>query len=307
MNENDAIKERIVTTIKAHKSQVNDIFTDKNFVYSGSKDGFIKVWDKKKWGEKRSISVGRVWVNSIVVDSQHVFIGSSDAVVSVLDKKNWKNVAHLKHSRLSTINSLSIDKIYVFVALNDRTIRIWNLENREEEHKLKHKAIVQSMFSDNKNLYVALSNGMVNIWNKKSWSLDNTIQHSTFRTLGYIAIDKSFIFTATSKEIKVWDKIDLILEIFARRARTREPWRLPRKTRRSLQRPRARRQLRRRHRRAGAAAPWPLSGFGRVFQGRTHHRVPYILLIVKTVDRDDARSNLWVVCFIITATSGKEN
>ncbi|MCK4845411.1 MAG: hypothetical protein KAS95_07045, partial [Candidatus Heimdallarchaeota archaeon] len=215
MNRNNIIEERTVTIIKGHKSQVNDIFTDKNFTYSGSKDGFVKAWDKKKWGEKNSISVGRWWINSIVVDSQHVFIGSSDAVVSVLDKKNWKDVAHLKHSRFSTINSLSIDKTYVFVALNDRTIRIWNRENSEEEHKLKHNAIVQSMFSDNKNLYVALSNGMVNIWNKKSWSLDYTIQHSTFRTLHYIAIDKSFIFTATSKEIKVWDKKtrDLVVKL----------------------------------------------------------------------------------------------
>lgn len=132
MSENNTIEEGIVTIIKGHKSQVNDIFTDKKYVYSGSKDGFIKVWDKKKWGEKHSISVGRWWINSIFADSQHVFIGSSNAVVSVFDKKNWKDVAHLKHSKFSTINSISIDKTYIFVALSDRTIRIWNRENWEE-------------------------------------------------------------------------------------------------------------------------------------------------------------------------------
>lgn len=69
------------------------------------------------------------------------------------------------------------------------------------------------MFSDTKNLYVALSNGTANIWDKKSLSLDYKLQHSTFRTLHSIASDKNFIFTATSKEIKVWDKKTKVLVV----------------------------------------------------------------------------------------------
>ncbi|MHA1303357.1 MAG: hypothetical protein ACTSPI_06625, partial [Candidatus Heimdallarchaeaceae archaeon] len=194
----------IIAVLEGHQGTITSIKTDKDFVYSSSKDWTVHIWKKEQWKPVETLHHNS-WVNCLFVDKTHVLTGSSDTTVKIWKKRTWENVVSLKHQRFSVVNDVYADTANCYVALNDRSVRVYAKPSWEEKTKLQHLGIVQANRVNNLNLLSSLSNGTAVIWSKKKWEIINTIQHSSFRTIEHLEIDKERIYTSIKNSIKIWD------------------------------------------------------------------------------------------------------
>ncbi|MBD3407887.1 MAG: hypothetical protein GF411_17335 [Candidatus Lokiarchaeota archaeon] len=101
------------TKLSGHTNSILDMAIDSSFLYTGSADGTVKMWEKNTWSMMYTLKVQEYFVLSISIDSKHIFAGGLDRMTRVFLKSDYTHVATLQGHEASVF-TLSADDDYVY-------------------------------------------------------------------------------------------------------------------------------------------------------------------------------------------------
>eukprot|EP00249_Psilotum_nudum_P010439 c22545_g1_i1 orf=465-1415(-) len=189
---------------------------DGKWMYSGSEDGTVKIWDLRAPGYQREYE-SRAAVNTVVLhpNQTELISGDQNGNIRVWDLTANSCSCELVPEVDTAIRSLSImwDGSLVVAANNKGTCYVWRLlrgnqlmTNFEPLHRLQAhdtyilKCLLSPEYCEpNQYLATASSDHTVKIWNVDNFTLDRTlIGHQRWVWDCVFSIDGAFLVTASS-------------------------------------------------------------------------------------------------------------
>ena len=151
-----------IITFSPHSEQITSIYVDKEYLYSGSRDRTIKIWDKNTFQEIAVLRGHRHFIPRICSDNINIYSGSADTTIKIWDKNTFQEKASFKED--TPIDSIYIDDYYIYCASAGSNFRILKKDTLKEIKKFK--AHCGTLFVDNENIFTLSVRGVV-VWNKK--------------------------------------------------------------------------------------------------------------------------------------------
>ncbi len=195
-----------ISTIEdAHHGFITDIHSDENYLISSSKDWTAVIWSKTNWKKIQTLNHDG-WVTCLKLTKNEIITGTSSGSVIIWGKRDGRKIFRIKQPRFSSVIDVESDDKYIYAALDNKTIHVYSINNYEKMAKIKLAGFVRNMKIDRDNIFAALSNGQVGVWDKSSWGINYVIEHSSYKTVNFTAIDRSYIYSVIDNNIKVWLK-----------------------------------------------------------------------------------------------------
>lgn len=154
------MKEKL--TFSPHSERITCIFADKEYLYTGSRDRTIKIWDKNTLQNVVTLRGHRHFIARICSDEMNIYSGSADSKIKIWDKKTFREKPGI--NELNPIDSIYVDQNYIYCASHNSNFRIWDKHNLQEIKRFK--AHCDELFVDTQNIFTRSVRGVV-VWNKK--------------------------------------------------------------------------------------------------------------------------------------------
>nr|GMD00172.1 protein LST8 homolog [Ipomoea batatas] len=207
--------------IQSFDSHTNNVMAvgfqcDGNWMYSGSEDGTVKIWDLRAPGFQREYE-SRAAVNTVVLhpNQTELISGDQNGNIRVWDLTANSCSCELVPEVDTAVRSLTVmwDGSLVVAANNHGTCYVWRLlqgtqtmTNFEPLHKLQAhdgyilKCLLSPELSEpHRYLATASSDHTVKIWNVDGFTLEKTlIGHERWVWDCVFSVDGAFLITASS-------------------------------------------------------------------------------------------------------------
>lgn len=170
--------------------------SDDHYLFSGSGDSRVIIWNKKDWSEVGSLSGQRHFILSLAVDREYIFAGGIDDCINVFTRDDFSQVKSLE-GHDSNILSLACDDKYLYSGSGELW---WGGPGSPRPPEFE---------------------SAVRVWDKKDWSCVAVLVGHT-DNVNAIATDNSFVYSVSDDSTlrifskKDWNEI-LTLEVNARR------------------------------------------------------------------------------------------
>ena len=145
-----------------HSERITCIHTDKEYLYTGSRDRTIKIWDKNTFQNIATLRGHRHFIARICSDDTNIYSGSADSQIKIWDKNSFQEKASIKEE--NPIDSIYIDQNHIYCASHNSNFRVLNKDTLQEIKK--YKAHCDTLFVDYDNIFTLSVRGVV-VWNKK--------------------------------------------------------------------------------------------------------------------------------------------
>ena len=197
-----------ITVLKSHNSTIWGVFVDDQFIYSASGDATIHVLNKQDLNHVHVLKGHDLWVSTVFVDNLHIYSGSGDTTIRVWDKKAFKLVAVLEDHK-TTVDSIAGDLEWIYSGAEDEII-IWNKKTLKPIKRIAgNLKVIFRLHLDDKFLYAACQNEKVHIWDKKTLKPVDVLEGHTMPVLDVVT-DEKFIYSCSSDgTVRVWSKDSL--------------------------------------------------------------------------------------------------
>ncbi|CAH9099243.1 unnamed protein product [Cuscuta epithymum] len=207
-----------VQSFDSHTSNVMAVGfqCDGNWMYSGSEDGTVKIWDLRAPGFQREYE-SRAAVNTVVLhpNQTELISGDQNGNIRVWDLKANACSCELVPEVDTAVRSLTVmwDGSLVVAANNHGTCYVWRvlrgtqtMTNFEPLHKLQaHDGYIlkcllsPELCEPHRYLATASSDHTVKIWNVDGFTLEKTlIGHERWVWDCVFSVDGAFLITASS-------------------------------------------------------------------------------------------------------------
>eukprot|EP01133_Synstelium_polycarpum_P004097 gene4097-4781_t len=195
----------LVQTLKGHEGPVESICFNDQYLFSGSADHTIRVWDIKKLRCIFTLESHDKPVHTVVVNDKYLFSGSSDKTIKVWDLKTLECKITLE-GHIRGVKTLCVSGQYIFSGSNDKTIKVWDLKTFRCNYTLKgHSKWVTAICIVGTNLYSGSYDKTIRVWSLKSLECTATLRGHE-RWVEYMAVSDRYLFSASDDNtIKVWD------------------------------------------------------------------------------------------------------
>ncbi|KAJ9677636.1 hypothetical protein PVL29_022558 [Vitis rotundifolia] len=200
-----------ITTFKGHTSYISSLALAGNFLFSGSSDKEIRLWEQNLNSEldhenisNNVVAVGKGAVKSIVVLGDKLFSGHQDHKIRV-----WKINDHEPHLQKCT-------RVATLPTLGDRAIKLLTPNNHVQirRHKkctwVHHVDTVSALAlsKDNSLLYSVSWDRSLKIWRTTDFKCLESVGNAHDDAINALALSHDgYIYTGSAdKTIKVWRK-----------------------------------------------------------------------------------------------------
>jgi len=185
---------KCVKTFSGHIGCVNSLALDETGCFS----------PPNQRGEKAN------FVDEEKEDYMYVFSGSRDKTIKMWDVSTGENIKTFTgHEGWVTTVVISADRRYIFSGSRDKTIKMWNISTGQIVKSFSgHKRSVKSLFvtEDRLKIISASDDQTVKIWDITSGQVVNTFSdlRNSFQSL-VLTEDPKLLFLARFEKIEVWD------------------------------------------------------------------------------------------------------
>eukprot|EP00823_Brevimastigomonas_motovehiculus_P000237 TRINITY_DN10342_c0_g1_i1.p1 TRINITY_DN10342_c0_g1~~TRINITY_DN10342_c0_g1_i1.p1 ORF type:complete len:302 (+),score=51.50 TRINITY_DN10342_c0_g1_i1:73-978(+) len=207
-----------VTSYDGHTNNVTAVGfqRDRKWMYTGSEDGTIKIWDLRAPGYQRDYQ-SKSMINSVVLHPNQIEIisGDEDGTIRVWDLVSNKISYELMPDAKTPIRSITIasDASLVLAGNNKGIVYVWKLgkDSFEPLHKIEahNTYCLKCLLSpDVKVLATTSADKTVKLWNvEKNFQLERVLTgHRKWVWDCSYSADSAYLVTASSdKTAKLWD------------------------------------------------------------------------------------------------------
>ncbi len=201
----DKTRLKTIVALKSHSSTIWGIFVDDQFIYSASGDATIHILNKQDLSFVHVLKGHKLWVNTVFADDQYIYSGSGDETIRIWDKNDYKLVAVLDDHN-TVVNSIISDQEWIYSGAEDDII-IWNKRTLKPIKRISGDLkVIFRLHLDDKFLYAACQNEKVHIWDKKTLKLVGILEGHAMPVLDVVT-DEKFIYSCSSDEtVRIWNK-----------------------------------------------------------------------------------------------------
>ncbi|MHA1271158.1 MAG: ADP-ribosylation factor-like protein [Candidatus Helarchaeota archaeon] len=202
----DKLSFKEVAILQGHSDSVNAVASDDRYIYTGSSDNTIRVWDKISFNELMILKGHSDSVKAVTFDDRYIYSGSEDKTIRVWNKVTFRKVAILK-GHSSSVNAVASDDLYIYSGSDDRTVRVWDKYSFKKVATLKgHSSAVYTMASDDQYIYSGSYDRTVRIWDKFSFK-EIAILYGHSDSVKAMSSDDQYIYSGSyDRTVRIWDK-----------------------------------------------------------------------------------------------------
>lgn len=209
-----------VTSFDGHSGNVTScgFQRDGKWMYTGSEDGTVKIWDLRASGCQRNYECGSA-VNSVALhpNQAELVCGTQDGEIRVFDLAADACTRTESPAGEIAIRSISIepDASRAVVANNKGTVFVYSLapedtSSFELAHTMEaHKTyILNALFSpDGKYIATASADKTIKLWNSRDYRLNKVLKgHTRWVWDCVFSADSAYLVTASSDNTaRLWD------------------------------------------------------------------------------------------------------
>lgn len=194
---------KLIETVRG--SQAECIVADEKFLYSGSSDGSLGIWDPVEMKHAGNFKSGHSKaVKSLVLHNRNLYSAGSDAVIKEWDIENQKVLNEAKDK--GEINSICLQDNLIFSGSNDKTVKIWDNRSYKCIATLaSHTRAVKCLYVLGNYLFSGSNDQQVLVWSLQTNSVLTNLQgHEGW--IKSLTGTKSTLFSGSHDEtIRVWD------------------------------------------------------------------------------------------------------
>jgi len=215
------MKFSLIKSIKGHDEWINALYIDKDYLYSGSDDKSIKVWDKKTWNPVRVLN-HEDEISQLSGDDKFIYSGTKEGKIYIWKKSTYEIEKIFELNGYPSC-SFSMDKIYFIAGVDvpkettwDRICKIWQKGNWiKPVFIINTKKSINTLVTDNSFLYIGTNDNFIQVFQKEKWELKKELHGHSDRIFN-LAVDENYLFSTSSDgKIGVWNKqnLDIINKI----------------------------------------------------------------------------------------------
>ena len=146
-----------------HDHSVISIFTNSSYIFSGSEDTTIKIWDIATGEIVKELTGHKSAVTSVYANETHVFSGSRDKTVRIWNIATGDFLELKGHEKW--IESVYANSSLLFSGGHEKTIKIWDIATGSPLKTLEgHKKKVVTICANESHIFSGSYDNTVRVW-----------------------------------------------------------------------------------------------------------------------------------------------
>jgi WD40 repeat protein len=198
--------------------------SDDDYLFSGSGDSRVIIWNKKDWSEAGFVSGQRHFILSLAIDEDYIFAGGIDDCTNVFARDDLSQVASLE-GHDSNVLSLTCDDAYLYSGSGElwwggpgsprppefeSAVRVWDKKDWSCVAVLQgHSDNVNAIATDHEFVYSISDDATFRVYSKDDWSEKLCIEVDVVR-IDAMTTDENFVYLGCSDgSVRRFPKSDL--------------------------------------------------------------------------------------------------
>jgi len=181
----DKLNLELKQTLEGPLGSVFVFASDDQYLFSGSGDSRVILWNKEDWSEAGFVSGQRHFILSLAVDERYIFAGGIDDCTNVFARDDFSQVTSLE-GHGSNVLSLACDDKYLYSGSGElwwggpgsprppefeSAVRVWDKKDWSCITVLQgHTDNVNAIATDNSYVYSISDDSTLRVYSKKDWS-----------------------------------------------------------------------------------------------------------------------------------------
>ena len=208
----DKLSLELKQTLEGPLGSVFVFASDDQYLFSGSGDSRVILWNKEDWSEAGFVSGQRHFILSLAVDDNYIFAGGIDDCTNVFARDDLSQVTSLE-GHDANILSLVCDDKYLYSGSGElwwggpgsprprefeSAVRVWDKKDWSCIAVLwGHTDNVNAIASDYSYVYSISDDATLRVYSKKDWSEVHCLEVEATR-IDDMTTDKNFIYIGCS-------------------------------------------------------------------------------------------------------------
>lgn len=166
-----------------------------NYLFTGGKDEFIRVYNLKKHSSEGGISGTKGTINKFAESEKYLLVSGSDGKMMIYGIKDRSLYHSIKchTTNFSDFDVHSSGRMFVSAGA-DKKIKLWNMmDMKEVYHKNIQRQVEFVRFAPDENLIIGFEEDIV-VFNIKTGNLDAAITH--IGRLTQVTLEKDVLVTS---------------------------------------------------------------------------------------------------------------
>ncbi|PRP81592.1 putative protein-like [Planoprotostelium fungivorum] len=130
----DQHKDHFQRVYEGHRDSVTTVVVSGKYLFSASRDTYVKRWNLKNTAKRRECSVTyrghTFWVECMQVVDNYLFTGSADHTIKAWNVKTAECLQTYK-GHTNDVTNISVKGKYLFSTSRDNTMKVWDIEKGE--------------------------------------------------------------------------------------------------------------------------------------------------------------------------------
>jgi len=169
-----------------HTSNVRSVYIDGSYGYSGSGDNTVKKWDTDTMTQQNEFTGHTSSVRSVYIDGSYGYSGSGDYTVKKWDTDTMTEQAEFT-GHTGTVYSVYIDGSYGYSGSYDDSVKKWDTDTMTQQNEFTgHTNSVYSVYIDGSYGYSGSNDNTVKKWGEKQSGSNQGTVEHQFKDVGFV-------------------------------------------------------------------------------------------------------------------------
>lgn len=194
--------------LRGHRDTVSCIFfsrSDRNAIVSGSRDGMVKIWNRKDWTCKHEIAAHDLPISDMSV-SDHLIVTASQDHTCKIWSLDTGDLVHTLVGHREKVYRVAMQNITVVSGDATGEVRVWDCDSGECKAVLRgHTSLVSHIRIESGLIVTAGADGQIRAWSLEDYEQKWVVQQAHPHAVNSIDIwDGWLVSSGSDDEVKLW-------------------------------------------------------------------------------------------------------